>query len=175
MLVPFLLAIITGLLFFRQRDLSSAAMLRYHGSRGVLASDPVPCSAGWGCSHSGSLASEPELMSGEGTVDSDAVGPSAGGPASSLPPLFLFVGILSGRGYRHRRLAVREAWSNRAQIPGEVVSKFVLSDDERTPQVQKEVDTYGDIVFVREKTNYKSILYKTYYVSGGRRGEAGIV
>ena len=29
--------------------------------------------------------------------------------------VFLFAGVLSGRGYRHRRLAVREAWAQRAQ------------------------------------------------------------
>lgn len=31
-------------------------------------------------------------------------------------------------------------------------------------QVTKEVDQHGDIVFVDHKTNYKSILFKTYYV-----------
>ncbi len=31
------------------------------------------------------------------------------------PAVFLFAGVLSGRGYRHRRLAVREAWAHRAQ------------------------------------------------------------
>ena len=36
------------------------------------------------------------------------------------------------------------------------------------PQVEKELEADGDIVFVREKTNYKSILYKTFYVSSGR-------
>lgn len=30
--------------------------------------------------------------------------------------------------------------------------------------MQKELDEYGDIVFVKEKTNYKSILVKTYFV-----------
>ena len=55
--------------------------------------------------------------------------------AEPLPSLFLFTGILSGRGYRHRRLAVREAWANKAQIPGISVAKFILSEDERTPQV----------------------------------------
>jgi hypothetical protein len=34
----------------------------------------------------------------------------------------------------------------------------------RAAQVQKELDEYGDIVFVKEKTNYKSILVKTYFV-----------
>ncbi len=53
----------------------------------------------------------------------------------SLEPLFLFVGVLSGRGYRHRRLAVREAWANKAQVPGISAARFVLSEDERTPQV----------------------------------------
>ena len=31
-------------------------------------------------------------------------------------------------------------------------------------QVIKEVEQHGDIVFVNHKTNYKSILFKTYYV-----------
>ena len=34
-------------------------------------------------------------------------------------------------------------------------------------QVEKELQTYGDMVFVREKTNYQSILHKTFYVSCG--------
>lgn len=81
-----------------------------------------------------------------------------------LQPLFLFVGVLSGRGYRHRRLAVREAWATEATKSGLVETRFVLSQDERTPQVVKELDTYGDIIFIQQRTNYKSILYKTYYV-----------
>ena len=40
-------------------------------------------------------------------------------------------------------------------------------------QVESELEEFGDIVFVREKTNYKSILFKTFYVSGGRRPETG--
>lgn len=56
--------------------------------------------------------------------------------AKPLEPLFLFVGILSGRGYRHRRLAVREAWANLAQRPGDSVCRFILSEDESTPQVR---------------------------------------
>ena len=84
--------------------------------------------------------------------------------AVTLPSVFLFVGILSGRGYRHRRLAVREAWANSAQNAGESVCRFILSEDESTPQVQKEVETHQDIIFVKQKTNYKSILYKTYFV-----------
>ena len=34
---------------------------------------------------------------------------------ANRPAVFLFAGVLSGRGYRHRRLAVREAWADRAQ------------------------------------------------------------
>jgi hydroxyproline O-galactosyltransferase 2/3/4/5/6 len=30
--------------------------------------------------------------------------------------------------------------------------------------VRREVEQFGDVVFVKEKTNYKSILYKTYHV-----------
>ena len=70
-----------------------------------------------------------------GGGDSASKGSGSGGQAGQLPPIFLFIGILSGRGYRHRRLAVREAWANEAQAPGQVVAKFVLSENERTPQV----------------------------------------
>jgi len=85
-------------------------------------------------------------------------------PASSLPKVFLFIGILSGRGYRHRRLAVREAWSAGCNHPPAVVSKFVLSADEATPQVAREETEFGDIIYIKERTNYKSILYKTYFI-----------
>lgn len=40
-----------------------------------------------------------------------------------------------GRGYRHRRLAVREAWASNAQNLPTSIAKFILSEDERTPQV----------------------------------------
>lgn len=98
---------------------------------------------------------EREMRAGEGALNPVTA------PAE---PLFLFVGILSGRGYRHRRLAVREAWATNSSTHGSVVSKFVLSQDERTPQVEKELAAYGDIIFISQRTNYKSILYKTYYV-----------
>lgn len=77
--------------------------------------------------------------------------------------LFLFVGILSGRGYRHRRTAARTAWTKAAQQPGLIVCKFILSEDERTPQVDQELAEYNDIIFTSEKTNYKSILFKTFF------------
>lgn len=170
MLFPFLLALVTGLLFFRQRDLSSAAVMRYQSHRSVPGSDPVACD-GWNCTTGEAGIERVRTASTVESANQDnAVAPSSGPNLKlkeGLPPLFLFVGILSGRGYRHRRLAVREAWANRAQIPGVVTSKFVLSEDERTPQVMKEVDNYGDVVFVHEKTNYKSILYKTYFVRVG--------
>lgn len=61
----------------------------------------------------------------------------AGAPLpAQRQPVFLFIGILSGRGYRHRRMAVRGAWASAAQVPGKVVAKFVLSEDERTPQAR---------------------------------------
>ena len=44
----------------------------------------------------------------------DAAGAAAAG-SGSRSPVFLFAGVLSGRGYRHRRLAVREAWADGAQ------------------------------------------------------------
>ena len=60
--------------------------------------------------------------------------PGAGG--RKLPKLFLFIGILSGRGYRHRRLAVREAWAGPAQLAPVSLCRFVLSEDEATAQVR---------------------------------------
>jgi len=48
-----------------------------------------------------------------------------------LPDLFLFIGVLSGQDYQDRRQGVRQAWLAQAQKPGEVVSKFILSEDER--------------------------------------------
>ena len=170
--LPFLAAVLVGAALFNGRSGSLAAIVR-QPSRVVL--ENPPCTG-------------PECSGREDGVQLAAAGSSAGlaggaddgdaPPAGELPPLFMFIGILSGRGYRHRRLAVREAWSNRAQVEGLVVSKFILSEDERTPQVQKEMEQFNDIVFVKEKTNYKSILYKTFFVSGvccwreGGRAEA---
>ena len=239
-LLPFLCAALLGSLIFRAG--SSAGLHRESVVR-------APSRATLEQQRSEALAAAAAQGSGGGDLGAAAGGegqgtPAGGGAAASLPapgdlpPLFLFIGILSGRGYRHRRLAVREAWATKAQIPGQVVAKFILSEDERTPQVgwtverlagrggrhagrhcaclgpsqlsghagiecsswlacwmhapaalaaalaaacsrsslpaplcraaapqvEKELEQYGDIVFVREKTNYKSILYKTYYV-----------
>lgn len=131
---------LSAAVFFRRGGLA-ATPVNKHPGRGVLETDCTSLGCG--------------LVGESGSV---ALAAAAG------EPLFLFIGILSGRGYRHRRLAVRESWSGKAQIPGVVVSKFVLSEDERTPQVEKEVEAYDDVIFVKEATNYKSILFKTFFV-----------
>ena len=179
-LVPFLFAIITGLLFFGERG-DQGTSVTHKSSRGVLEQAGAGCigsCCGADClkgAEAGASRSAIDLVSSS----SAAAAASGGGgdddvipAAKDLPKIFMFVGILSGRGYRHRRLAVREAWSNRAQVAGVVVCKFILSEDERTPQVQKELEMYNDIVFVKEKTNYKSILFKTFYVRP-RAGRSG--
>ena len=61
--------------------------------------------------HDGPAEREGAGPAGARHVDSDAGSASAG----SSPGVFLFVGILSGRDYRERRRAVREAWADRAQ------------------------------------------------------------
>jgi len=61
-------------------------------------------------------------LEGADPQTSDTGGASAagaaerGGSGDRRPAVFLFAGVLSGRGYRHRRLAVREAWAHRAQV-----------------------------------------------------------
>ena len=174
-LVPFLFAIITGLLFFGERGDQGTAV-KHTSSRGVLEQPGIGCvgsCCGADClkgGDAGGSQSAVDLVSSSSSSAAAAASSGGGGDddvipaAKDLPKIFMFVGILSGRGYRHRRLAVREAWSNRAQVAGVVVCKFILSEDERTPQVQKELEMYNDIVFVKEKTNYKSILFKTFYV-----------
>ena len=202
---PFLLALLASLSLLRRGDVAAAPATRRAGRGALEAHDTLPgCEDGRGC---GAISTLPAVEvaganTGRGTLQTLAAAATAigGGSSSSslgsahpdgstsssssseggLEPLFLFIGILSGRGYRHRRLAVREAWATRAQTPGLVISKFILSEDERTPQVQKELEMYNDIVFVKEKTNYKSILYKTFYVSAaaalaGLPGHAGPV
>lgn len=115
-----------------------------------------------GTATSSSAVAKSASTSSSSSTDPTRKGPLA--PASSLPKVFLFIGILSGRGYRHRRLAVREAWSAGGNHPPAVVSKFVLSADEATPQVAREEAEFGDIIYIKERTNYKSILYKTYFI-----------
>lgn len=87
----------------------------------------------------GSLPSQQESRKGSPEAEASSTGLTAQEVLvneDTLPSLFLFCGILSGRGYRHRRLAVREAWANKAQIANVSVARFILSEDERTPQVQ---------------------------------------
>jgi hypothetical protein len=86
--------------------------------------------------------------------------------AAERPPLFLFIGILSGAGQEARRAAVRAAWADSAQQPGQAVARFVLSEHERTAEVDAELVAHGDIIFCPQPTNYSTILHKTYTVGG---------
>lgn len=95
------------------------------------------------CTQVSTLGDDQHIPLNLSKASSDLLGNSTGVAAQllgakakvKLPSLFLFAGVLSGRGYRHRRLAVREAWSNKAQVPGVSTAKFILSADEKTPQV----------------------------------------
>jgi hypothetical protein len=92
---------------------------------------------------------------------------AAGGSQPGEKPLediLLFIGALSGRGYQHRRLAVRDAWAAQGQMPGVCVCRFVMSHDEVSPLVEAEMREYGDIVLVQGETTYKSILLKSLFV-----------
>lgn len=46
-------------------------------------------------------------------------------------------------------MAVREAWANAGTLRGDVVVRFILSEDERTSQVSKEVEAHQDIAFLQ--------------------------
>lgn len=134
-LLPFLLAALLGSLFFRATSSRREAVvqrqrsvLEEHGRQDAAAALRQEGSGA-------ALAAAAGSSSGDGVLAASGGGSGTAPSAGELPKLFLFIGILSGRGYRHRRLAVREAWANKAQIPGQVVAKFILSEDERTPQV----------------------------------------
>ncbi|KAL4419883.1 hypothetical protein ABPG75_006981 [Micractinium tetrahymenae] len=92
--------------------------------------------------------------------------PAVATDSSSASPaeIFLFIGILSGAGQEQRRAAVREAWSQAAQQPGQVVARFVLSEWECSPAVEAEQAQHGDIIFIPERTDYSSIGLKTYHI-----------
>jgi hypothetical protein len=135
---PFLAALLLGSVLFRAGGGSgSDEFVAQRGNhRSVLEDSRFPTGClGSNCGHGslagGGVGAQSHVQSSP--LESGSSG--AGSPQGELPQLFLFIGILSGRGYRHRRLAVREAWSNRAQVPGQVVARFILSEDERTPQV----------------------------------------
>lgn len=143
---PFLAAALIGSVLFRATGSGTGAeeVVVQRPSSRVLEETgrPIPC-LGLNCGGHGAQTAATGAGA-EGGRAAVIVGSSLGGSSSSevgggsgeqLPQLFLFIGILSGRGYRHRRLAVREAWSNKAQVPGQVVARFILSEDERTPQV----------------------------------------
>lgn len=88
----------------------------------------------------------------------------AGDGDGTKPRLHLFIGILSARGFRHRRAAVREAWADRAQAPGVSMARFILSQDEATAAVQNETRERGDMLLMAGKTTYQSILLKTFFL-----------
>lgn len=150
-LAPFLAAVLLGSLYFRasrgSSSSSSHAVVQRLPAR-VLEETPRPvaCLNGDCGGREGGVDATPtgSTSGSDGGGDplaavaadtADAAAAAVAAVPGELPKLFLFIGILSGRGYRHRRLAVREAWANQAQIPGQVVAKFILSEDERTPQV----------------------------------------
>ncbi len=96
-----------------------------------------------GAAAAGALA-QPSIVAAAGVRagggnGSSTAGSSTAGGGGAKPALFLFIGILSGRGYRHRRLAVREAWSRQAQMPNISAARFILSADEHNAHVQSEV------------------------------------
>jgi len=84
--------------------------------------------------------------------------------SSPSESVMLFIGILSGRGYRHRRQAVRDAWVSKCQVQGVSACRFILSQEEVTPLVEEEMQQYQDIVLVHGETTYKSILLKSLFV-----------
>lgn len=57
---------------------------------------------------------------------------------------------------------MREAWATPSQLRGEAVVRFILSEDEQTAQVSKEVETYNDIVFLHVRTLRTSFLLDTF-------------
>ena len=48
---------------------------------------------------------------------------------------------------------MREAWANAGQLQDEAIVRFILSEDEKTSQVQKEVEQHKDIVFLHVGTH----------------------
>lgn len=147
-LLPFLCAAVVRSMYFSANS-TSAHPVQQRQASGALEAD-----AGLQPACDGQLCGDPEAMLEAARAAAAAAaamaGPdrrrpviapatsslTAGAPApAQRPRIFLFIGILSGRGYRHRRMAVRGAWASKAQVEGQVVTKFVLSEDERTPQV----------------------------------------
>ena len=98
---------------------------------------------------------------GSAVADLKATANQISSPSESVT---LFIGILSGRGYRHRRQAVRDAWASKCQVQGVSACRFVLSQEEVTPLVEEEMQQYQDIILVHGETNYKSILLKSLFV-----------
>ena len=160
-LLPFLAALLIGTALFRsggggpepleaarrgalETAADRAPVSLGAGDGGLVGAGQADAAAGGGAAlpasgGTGAAAAAAVAVSGDGGSSSSSSSSTSGAPAADTgerPKIFMFIGILSGRGYRHRRLAVREAWANRAQVPGETVAKFILSEDERTPQVR---------------------------------------
>ena len=177
--LPFVLGLVLILaLYGRPQQLSGASstpsrVLTAQPAPGLasscnLTAQPAPpCN----CTQQGAQSQQLSALAGslaQETVDKVLGAANSSDPAEQtvrvtgepLPSLFLFVGILSGRGYRHRRLAVRwgscpahlpaaelarqtldtcvsrESWANLATQSGDAACRFILSQDEVTPQVR---------------------------------------
>ena len=63
---------------------------------------------------------------------------------------------------RHRRLAVREAWASTAHQGGNAVVRFILSEDERTPQVAAELEAHNDMIFVQVSLSWTILLLASF-------------
>lgn len=91
---------------------------------------------------------------------------AAPAPAAASADPFLFIGVLSGRDFRERRDAVREAYAFAAQRRPDVTVRFVLSAAEASAEVAAEQQEHGDLIFAPENaTDYRDILAKTLHVS----------
>lgn len=74
--------------------------------------------------------------------------------------------MLSGRDFRERRDAVREAYAFAAGRRSDVAVRFVLSAAEASAEVLAEQQAHGDLIFAPDNaTDYRSILAKTLHVS----------
>ncbi|KJE95475.1 hypothetical protein CAOG_05924 [Capsaspora owczarzaki ATCC 30864] len=78
----------------------------------------------------------------------------------ALPKRFLLIGVLSANTYR--RAAIRETWAADAFKHG-VEVRFVLTETEGNgAAVRDEQARYGDLLLIKDKVNYHSLVRKTY-------------
>ena len=88
------------------------------------------------------------------------------------------VGRVCGRRMGGREQAGDAGWGPRAAASREQLAARARplspsSTPPSTPQVDREQAEYGDIIYIKERTNYKSILYKTYFIFEVREGGDG--